>query len=71
MMKAKVYKVELYVVDVGNEIGNQSSLKYHLENCKYIYPKVVDIQESEEFEWDDDLPINQTDSAVEELRKLF
>jgi len=68
-MKAKAYKVELFVLDLENCI-NEDDVKYFLENVKYLYSVVKSIQ-SREIDWDDAHPINRKDTHDQAYKDLF
>lgn len=62
---AKVFKVEMYVVDANGEYGDSDELKQELSDLDdkiFGSPmlRVAKIEESKEFEWDDNLKINKT-----------
>jgi hypothetical protein len=68
-MKAKVYKVELLIIDPEN-CRNQDDVIYFLENVKYLYPKVKSIKTAE-IDWDDDHPLNKKDTQDQACQELF
>jgi len=68
-MKAKVYKVELLIIDPEN-CRNQDDVIYFLENVKYLYPKVKSIKTAE-IDWDDDHPLNKKDTQDQAYQELF
>ena len=65
----KAYKVEVLVLD--NEQLGEDSIKYLLENVKWVYPKIMSIQSKEIGEWDDDHPLNKKDEAEQYYQELF
>jgi len=65
----KVYKIELLFID--HEDIEKNSLRYHLENCEYINPTVMNIEQREIGEWYDEHPLNYKNSQKEEYIKLF
>ncbi len=71
---AKVYKVALYIIDYDEMYQDrkhlQSGLKEQLGNL-WVGVDHLEIEESEEFEWDDDLVINKTNAKKEEFEAYF
>lgn len=69
---AKVYKVEMYVVDANEEFGDVDHIKPYLEDWhRWVMTDVTGIQESDEFEWEDDLKINKVNASVEDYEEYF
>lgn len=71
---AKLYKVEMYITDFNDEIMDVDDLKgllYEFEFHNWVGVKVVDIKESKEFEWSDDLKINKVDATVKDFEEYF
>ena len=71
---AKLYKVEMYIIDFNDEIMDVDDLKGMLEEFgfhNWIGIKIANIKESKEFEWSDDLKINKVDATVEDFEKYF
>lgn len=71
---AKVYKVEMYVIDSNNEFDDEKELADSIKEANtlsWVSVKVSDVIKSNEFEWNDDLPINKVNPYVEELEKYF
>lgn len=68
-MKAKAYKIELFILDV--EGIREENVIYFLENVKYLYPKVMSVQSRELGEWYDDHPINKKDTYKQTYDELF
>lgn len=68
---AKVYKMEIYVVDYNDEFDNAEQLTDDMEellqNELWVQADLTNVKESDEFEWHDDLQINKTDSTIEDL----
>ena len=69
----KVHKVTLCIVDT-DEVG-EDEIRAIIENQRYpnwcIHPDVVEFESRDIGEWDDDHPLNQTDAAEAEFRRLF
>lgn len=65
----KAYKIELLIVD-SESIG-EKDIKKLLENCKYIYPTVMDIKSADIGEFHDDHPLNQWDTMEGEFKRIF
>ena len=71
---ARVYKVEMYVIDSNDEIQNENHLVEMIDQSntlKWVSTKVSDVQKSMEFEWDDDLAINKTHPYVDDLEEYL
>ena len=69
----KVYKLEVYVIDF-DELGGEE-IKATIENQKYpnwcIIPSVKKIEERDIGEWDDNHPLNNSDTCDAEYERLF
>lgn len=69
----KVYKLEVIIIDL-DEIGKKE-IRNALENTRYpnhcIAPYVIDIEEKDIGEWNDDHPLNGTDTQNAEIERLF
>lgn len=68
-MMTKVFKVELLVID--HENIEDDEIYYLLENVKYLYPKVINMQSVDIGEWNDDNPLNHRDTFRSEVDRLF
>lgn len=69
---AKVYKVEMYITDVNEEFHNTYHIRPYIEDWhRWVATKVANIQESVEFEWEDDLKINKVDASIEDFEEYF
>lgn len=68
---AKVYKMEVYILDYSDEVQSKEQLtgdmKELLQNELWVQADLTNVKESDEFEWHDDLQINKTDSTIEDL----
>ena len=71
---AKVYKATLYVTDYNEEYQDGEHLKLglqeHLDDL-WVGVDHLEIQESNEFEWDDELAINKVDASKEDYEVYF
>lgn len=74
---AKVHKVTLYVVDLYGDADNYTeeevgraisdAVDFQLDTMSHLDK----IQSSEEFEWDDELKINNTDAETKDYEEYF
>lgn len=67
---AKVFKVSMYVTDYNDFYQDGE----HLENDLELYDgsiNCVEIEESEEFEWKDEIKINYLDATKEDFEAYF
>lgn len=68
---AKIHKVELFLVDVADDFVNVDEILDCWQNSRYS-PKIHKIKEqSKEFEWSDDVPINSIYCDTEGYNKFF
>lgn len=65
---ATVHKVTFYIVDANDEY-NENDISCILDNK--FNSSLVDVESSEEFEWDDDLEINMCNCKKEEFDKYL
>ena len=69
----KAFKIELLIIDHDN-VGEEE-IKHHLEHTKYpnhcIGPDVKNIECRDIGVWDDDHPLNSSDTFQEEYERLF
>lgn len=65
----KAYKVGLLIID--NENIGEDEIRDRLENCRYVYPSVMNIQSAEIGEFHDDHPLNKKDTFEEEYNRIF
>jgi len=69
----KAYRIELLIIDF-DELGDKE-IKEVLENTKYpnwcISPNVMKITEKDIGEWDDDHPLNNTETMDKAYVELF
>lgn len=68
---AKVHKVELYLIDANSMYGNTEQLLDYLLDRTDINYRVKSQQESEEFEWEDDIAINYGDATIDDYEEYF
>jgi hypothetical protein len=69
-MQAKLYKVEMYILDVNGECGSLEEIVVNAERGTDAFLKPFNVQKVE-FPWNDDIDINQRDCTVETYRKYF
>ena len=69
----KAYKVELLIID--HDDNGSEGIKSVLEHTRYpnhcINPEVMQITEKDIGEWDDDHPLNSTDTCEAEYKRIF
>jgi hypothetical protein len=71
---AKIYKTEIYFTDFNEEFQDEDHFKDHLiEICRKLWVgvDVTDIKKSKEFDWNDDLKINNVNVTKEDYEKYF
>ncbi|MCF7618538.1 hypothetical protein L3137_14880 [Bacillus sonorensis] len=71
---AKVYKAEFYITDMTDEFYSIDDVKEKIEDTptfRWARIHVTDVKESEEFEWDDDLKINNIAATTEDYEEYF
>ncbi|MCY9236243.1 hypothetical protein CHCC20491_0177 [Bacillus paralicheniformis] len=71
---AKVYKAEFYITDISDEFYSVDDLKEKIEESptfRWSLVHVSDVKESEEFEWGNDLKINNIAAATEDYEEYF
>jgi hypothetical protein len=64
----------MFVSDANGDMHNAEYLKEQLEQVAdrlWVSFEHVEVEESEEFEWDDDLKINKTNATVEDFEEYF
>lgn len=67
-MITKIYKIEVMVVDHENRFFED--VVSGLENCKYIYPRVIS-SAVREVEWSDGHPLNNRTTSKQSFENLF
>ena len=68
---AKIYKVSAYLVDANDNHESVDELMAYLENQKYSPTIMLTDSAVKEFEWDDDVPVNQFDCTQEQADEFF
>ncbi|MFK7678721.1 hypothetical protein ACI3ER_11825 [Bacillus sp. Wb] len=71
---AKAYKAEIYIVDSEEDIHDSDQLKTELKKFGsrlWVDLQIASIEESEEFEWHDDLRINHRDATIGDYKAYF
>ncbi|MEM4994894.1 hypothetical protein WKH56_20230 [Priestia sp. SB1] len=71
---AKAYKVEIYIVDSEEDIQDLDQLKTELKKFGsrlWVDLQIAKIAESDKFEWDENLRINQRDADIEDYKAYF
>lgn len=71
---AKIYKLEAYIIDANDEYEDEEQLESHLDyllDRGDISLQEININSSEEFEWEDDLRINKTAATKDDYEKYF
>ncbi|WPF70279.1 hypothetical protein BCVP_CDS0251 [Bacillus phage BC-VP] len=69
---AKVYKVEMYIVDANGDydyLDNEDmveEIEHQVDVRMDVMSRVVSVESSAEFEWDDDLAVNKTNATTED-----
>jgi hypothetical protein len=59
------------VLDGLSDHVDKEDIIYFLENVKYLYPRVMNIQEKDIGEWSDDHPLNKRDTQKDHFEQLF
>lgn len=67
---SRVYRVSMFVTDIEGDNIIENLIKSGL-NRYDLYPEFIEVEESEDFEWDDDLAINRCDSTKEDFEEYF
>ncbi|MGG4434497.1 hypothetical protein AAXE64_08045 [Priestia megaterium] len=71
---AKAYKAEIYIVDSEEEIQDLDQLKAEFKKFGsrlWVDLQIAKIAESDKFEWDENLRINQRDATIEDYKAYF
>jgi hypothetical protein len=71
---AKAYKAEIYIVDSEEDIQDLDQLKTEFKKFGsrlWVDLQVATIEESEKFEWEENLRINQRDANIEDYKAYF
>ncbi|QQO40991.1 hypothetical protein 015DV002_34 [Bacillus phage 015DV002] len=70
----KIFKVELYIVDRDERIYDTEGVDHVAEVIDDMFESrtaVSYVEESRDFEWDDDLPINLVEAPLEAFEEYF
>jgi hypothetical protein len=67
---SKLYKVEMYILDINNVYQSLDNIINDITNATEINFECFNV-EKVEFDWDDDLAINYSDCSIEDYRKYF
>ena len=67
----KAHRVTLLIVDPNNPDTTEEEYRNLLENCRHVYPTILDFQSAEIGEWDDDHPLNRLATLPAEVARLF
>lgn len=65
----KAYKLEVLVLDF-EETGDDE-VKGLIENNKYLIVDVITLKSKKIDDWDDDHPLNNTETQKEAFKKIF
>lgn len=72
---AKLYKLEVYVTDMNDTFIDGEdvvdSIEMYLGDRFGASVHKIKVEETKEFEWDDDLRINYRDATTEDFDKQF
>lgn len=67
---SKLYKVEMYVLDINDMYHNLDEIIDDAERRVEANFTPFNVQEVE-FEWDDDIDLNYVDTSIDTYRKYF
>jgi hypothetical protein len=67
---AKVHKVSMFVTDIDGD-SNLKDLIVHGLSRYDLFPEFIEVKSSEEFEWEDDLEINDVECTKDKFEKYF
>lgn len=70
----KIFKVELYIVDIDERIHDSVGVEHVADVIDDMFESrtvVSSIEESKDFEWEDDLPINLVNVPLEAFDEYF
>ena len=71
---ARLHKVTMFVTDIESDSDLEDDLEdliVHGLSRYDLSPSCIEVQSSKEFEWDDELKINYTNSTKEDFEKYF
>ena len=63
---SRIYKATIYCADVNDEFNGVEQFLSEIERKMDISMQSYDVKQSEDFEWEDDLDINQRDCTRED-----
>lgn len=67
---ARVHKVTMFITDIEGDSDVEDLIKNGLRRYD-LHPKFIEVNSSDEFEWDDDLLINKVSGTKEDFKKYF
>lgn len=67
---AKLYKVEMYVLDINEDYHSFDDMMNDVENSIEASFTPFNVQESD-IEWDDDIDLNKVDAPLKVYRDYF
>ena len=67
---AKVFRVSMYITDVSGMYQDKKYLENELQ-FDDAFTTFVEIEESEEFEWEDEIKINYSNATREDFEAYF
>ena len=67
---ARVHKVSMYITDIEGDSVVTDAIRHGL-NRYDLFPEFIKIESSDEFEWEDDLEINNVECSENEFEKYF
>lgn len=67
---ARVHKVSMYITDIEGDSNLEDLIKHGL-NRYDLFPEFIKIESSDEFEWCDDLEINNVECSENEFKKYL
>ena len=65
----KAYKMELLVLDFQD--SEEDDVKYLIESNKYLTINILSTKSKQIDDWDDDNPLNNTDTQKDEIDRIF
>lgn len=67
---AKIYQIEMYIVDVNDSYADFGDIINDIENSTEITTDCFNVKQKD-IEWHDDIDINFMNSTAETYRKYF
>ena len=68
---AKIYKVEMYIVDVNDEFNGIQDYIEYVNGGLYNLSLFITKSESKKFEWDDELIVNKRCAMTDDYNEFF